>query len=74
VSQKEFGEVFLPLLCKALECGIPKLQILALTRIRTIFTQMEYQTVKSQVLPRVCRILEQATNTDLKLEVIDTLK
>lgn len=74
VSQKEFGEVFLPLLCKSLECGIPKLQILALSRIKTIFTQMEYQTVKSQVLPRVCKILEQATNLELKLEVIDTLK
>lgn len=38
VSQKEFGEVFLPLMTKSLECGIPKLQVLALSRIKTIFT------------------------------------
>lgn len=35
---------------------------------------MDYQVVKSQVLPRVCKILETAKSNDLKLEVIDTLK
>lgn len=74
VSQKEFGEVFLPLMTKSLECGIPKLQVLALSRIKTIFTQMEYHVVKSQVLPRVCKILETTTSLDVKMEVIDTLK
>lgn len=59
---------------KSLECGIPKLQVLALSRIKTIFTQMEYHIVKAQVLPRVCKILETASAVDLKLEVIDTLK
>jgi hypothetical protein len=35
---------------------------------------MDYQVVKSQILPRVCKILETANTVDLKLEVIDTLK
>lgn len=35
---------------------------------------MEYHVVKSQVIPRVCKILETAKTIELKLEVIDTLK
>ena len=34
---------------------------------------MEYHVVKAQVLPRVCKILETASQIELKLEVLDTL-
>jgi len=73
VSQEEFGKVFLPLIAKSLACGVPKLQILALTKIRNIFSQLEYQVVKSQILPRVLQILETAKAVELKLETFDTL-
>lgn len=35
---------------------------------------MEYHVVKSQVLPRVCKILETTNAIEVKLEVIDTIK
>lgn len=42
VSQEEFGKVFLPLITKSLACGVPKLQLLALDKVRSIFSQLEY--------------------------------
>ena len=73
VSQEEFGKVFLPLIAKSLACGVPKLQILALTKIRNIFTQIEYIIVKTQLLPRMLQILETAKDIQLKLETFETL-
>jgi len=73
VSQEEFGKVFLPLITKSLACGVPKLQMLALNKVKTIFSQIEYQVVKSQILPRVLQIMETTTARELKLEVFETL-
>ena len=42
VSQQEFSQVFLPLITKSLACGVPKLQLLALEKVRSIFSQLEY--------------------------------
>lgn len=74
VSQQEFNQVFLPLITKSLSCGIPKLQQLALSRVKGIFSQMDYQLIKSQIIPRVLQILETAKMNELKIEVIDTIK
>lgn len=35
---------------------------------------MDYQIVKSQIIPRVLQILETAKDTDLKVEVLETLQ
>jgi len=42
VSTQEFGEVFLPLITKSLACGVPKLQVLALNKVKSIFSTMDY--------------------------------
>lgn len=74
VSNQEFGEVFLPLITKSLACGVAKLQVLALHKVNSIFSQMDYQVVKSQIIPRVLQVLETAKEVDVKIEVLDTLK
>lgn len=58
MSQAEFGQVFLPLITKSLACGVAKLQVLALSKINSIFKQLDYQLVKSQVIPRILQILD----------------
>mmetsp|Transcript_7884 Transcript_7884/g.13219 ORF Transcript_7884/g.13219 Transcript_7884/m.13219 type:complete len:657 (-) Transcript_7884:705-2675(-) len=74
ISQQEFSQVFLPLITKSLACGVPKLQVLALNKVKTIFQQMDYQVVKSQIIPRVLQILETAQQLDLKMEVFATVR
>lgn len=51
-----------------------KLQVLALHKVKSIFSQMDYQVVKSQIIPRVLQVLETAKEADVKIEVLDTLK
>ena len=74
VSQQEFGQVFLPLISKSLACGVPKLQILALSKVQSIYEKIDYTLFKSQVMPRVLQVLDTAKDLTLKLEVFVTLK
>lgn len=73
VSQQEFAQVFLPLISKSLACGVPKLQMLALSKVQSIYKKIDYTMFKSQVIPRVLQVLETAKNVELKLEVFTTL-
>ena len=74
VSQQEFAQIFLPLISKSLACGVPKLQMLALSKVQSIYKKIDYNMFKSTVIPRVLQVLETAKNVELKLEVFQTLK
>lgn len=56
--KEEFNSNMLPLLQKSLECGVPKLQLLALEQIQTMFKRLDYQTFKTALLPRIITVLE----------------
>jgi hypothetical protein len=56
--KEEFNANMLPLLQKSLECGVPKLQLLALEQIEFMFKRLDYQTFKTVLLPRVISVLE----------------
>ena len=58
VGPQEFQQNFLILVNKSLECGVPKLQFLALTKVPIIIKQIDYNTVKQSILPRILMILE----------------
>ena len=53
---KEIQTVFVPLLIKSYECGVPKLQILALQKTESLFNKIEYTVSKSQILPRILHL------------------
>ena len=59
VSSNEFSQNMLPLIQKSLECGVPKLQLLALECIEKLFKTLDYQHVKTNLIPRVLKILEE---------------
>mmetsp|Transcript_26312 Transcript_26312/g.40157 ORF Transcript_26312/g.40157 Transcript_26312/m.40157 type:complete len:162 (-) Transcript_26312:829-1314(-) len=48
--------------------------MLALNKVNSIFAQLDYQLVKSQIIPRILQVMETATQLDLKIEVFTTLK
>jgi len=50
---KEIESVFVPLLIKSFECGVQKLQDLALKQSLFIFDKIDYQVLKSQILPKI---------------------
>jgi len=71
-DMKEIQSIFVPLLTKAYECGVPKLQILALKKTEVLFTKIEYNVSKSQLLPRILNICVDQ-NIDLRKEAITLL-
>ena len=73
VGNSEFQQNFLPLLLKSLECGVPKLQFLALTKIPLTFKQIDYTVVKTSVIPRMLNILEKTSSLQLKQKTLETI-
>lgn len=47
VSHQEFAQIFLPLISKSLACGVAKLQMLALSKVQSIYKKIEYNQFKS---------------------------
>jgi len=64
----------LPLIQKSLECGVPKLQLLALEQIGKLFKSLEYQTFKTALMPRVLSVLENTAQMEVKIRVLQTIK
>ena len=73
VGPQEFQQNFLILINKSLECGVPKLQFLALTKVPVIIKQIDYNTVKQSVLPRILMILEQPSQIQIKRKTLEIL-
>lgn len=67
ISADEFQTVYLPLILKALEWGVHKLQFLGLKKIPFLSKNIEYMTFKTQVMPRLIMILTDA-NMPLNLK------
>lgn len=72
--KEEFNTNFLPLLQKSLECGVPKLQLLALEQIQTMFKKLDYATFKTVLLPRIIVVLETQQDVPTKIKVLEFLK
>jgi len=72
--QQEFVVNFLPLLQKSLECGVPKLQLLALEKIQSMFKSLDYYQFKSNLLPRILNILESQTDLPTRIRTLDFVK
>ena len=70
VSSSEFCQVMMPLISKSLDCGVPKLQILALEQIALLFKSLEYQYFKTNTIPRILKILEETTNLQVRVKVL----
>jgi hypothetical protein len=58
INAGDFQTHFLPLILKALECGVHKLQLLGLTKVVFLSKKTEYMTFKTQVMPRLILLLQ----------------
>lgn len=74
VSGSEFSTVFLPLIQKSLECGVPKLQLLALDQIDKMFKSLDYTLFKQNLMPRILNSLETSQHVQVKVKILETIK
>lgn len=69
---KEIQSVFVPLLIKSFECNVQKLQVLALQKTEALFSKIEYNVSKSQILPRVLHLCL-IDNIDIRKDALQLL-
>ena len=63
----------MPLLLKSLECGVAKLQFLALNKVTVMYKSLDYTSVKTSLIPRILSILEKSPTIQLKIKVLETM-
>ena len=68
-----FQDVYLPLIVKSFNCGVPKIQNLAVQQIVFLSKNLEYMSFKNQILPLLMKTLESSDNHDLKLKGLEVL-
>ena len=73
VSPNEFASNLMPLMQKSLECGVPKLQLLALEQIFKLFKSLDYGTFKTNLIPRMMKILEETQSMEVRIRCLQTI-
>ena len=53
---------------------MPKLQLLALDQIEKLFKTLDYQHVKTNLMPRVLKVLEDTQNNQVRIKVLEMIK
>jgi len=74
VSASEFASVMMPLIQKSLECGVPKLQLLALEKVQALFKSLDYGLFKTNLVPRMLKILEETSSLPVRIRCLTTIK
>ena len=74
VSSNEFASNLMPLIQKSLECGVPKLQLLALDQIKVLFKSLDYGLFKTSLVPRMLKILEETASLPVRIKSLETFR
>ena len=74
VSSSEFATNLMPLIQKSLECGVPKLQLLALDQIKVLFKSLDYSMFKTSLVPRMLKILEETSSVPVRIKALETFR
>ena len=63
----------MPLVQKSLECGVPKLQLLALEQTNKHFKAIDYTLVRTNIVPRILKILEETNSLPVRIKCLETI-
>ena len=74
LSQSEFTNHMLNIVCKSLDCDVPKIQAVVLQNLSSISKKIESQVFKNQIYQRLANILLSTKNFELMLAILKNLK
>lgn len=74
LSQGEFTGHMLNIVCKALDCNVPKIQNAVLLNLAAINKKIDSQSFKNQIYTRLSGILINTTQHDLRIAILKCLK
>ena len=57
ISNSEFSSNMLNIICKALDCGVPKIQSIVMENLEFIIKKIDSLAFKNQIFPRLVHIV-----------------
>ena len=73
LEKNEFNKYCIPLICKALDCGVQKIQEVILDELPKILNELDKNEFKDNIYNKLINILIQTKNTKLKETILNFL-
>lgn len=70
ISNSEFSSNMLNIICKALDCGVAKIQSVVMENLAFIIKKIDSLAFKNQVFPRLVNIVLNTTSNSLKITIL----
>jgi SCY1-like protein 2 len=70
ISNSEFSANMLNIICKALDCGVPKIQGIVMENLEFIIKKIDSLAFKNQVFPRLVQIVLNTNSGTLKVTIL----
>jgi len=70
ISNNEFSSNMLNIICKAMDCGVAKIQNVVLDNLAFIIKKIDSLAFKNQVFPRLVNIVLNTTSNNLKITIL----
>ena len=74
ISQTEFSQNFLNLICKAMDCNVPKIQLVVSNNMKFIANNTDSLSFKNQIFPRIMQVVSSTNSKTLKLSMLNNIK
>ena len=74
ITQTEFSQNFLNLICKAMDCNVPKIQLVVSNNMKFIANNTDSLSFKNQIFPRIMQVVSTTNSKTLKLNMLNNIK
>ena len=74
ISQTEFSQYFLNLICKAMDCNVPKIQFVVSNNMKFIAKSIDSLSFKNQIFPRMMQVVSTTNSKTLKIDMLNNIK
>ena len=74
ITQNEFSQNFLNLICKAMDCNVPKIQLVVSNNMKFIANNTDSLSFKNQIFPRIMQVVSTTNSKTLKLSMLNNIK
>ena len=74
ITQTEFSQNFLNLICKAMDCNVAKIQLVVSNNMKFIANNTDSLSFKNQIFPRIMQVVSTTNSKTLKLSMLNNIK
>ena len=74
ISQTDFSQHFLNLICKAMDCNVPKIQFVVSNNMKFIAKNIDSLSFKNQIFPRMMQVVSSTNSKTLKIDMLNNIK